>query len=127
MIMTIATTKIIWTIIKTILMAIIIKTIIITITITIKIVTDKADIKIVAKVSGKITITENKIITEENAVYSIFLDFAVGKKNGSLKNDYLYINPLTFHLSGVFLCLKFIKCENNLFCNIFLCYTLFKE
>ena len=60
-------------------MAIITKMIITTTTI-IKTITDKADIKIVAKVSGKITITENKIITEENAVYSIFLDFAVGKK-----------------------------------------------
>lgn len=79
MIMTIATTKIIWTIIKTILMEIIIKMIITTTTI-IKIVTDKADIKIVAKVSGKITIIENKIITEENVVYLTFLGFAVGKK-----------------------------------------------
>ena len=61
-------------------MAIITKMIITTITTIIKIVTDKTGIKIVAKVSGKITITENKIITEENAVYSIFLDFAVGKK-----------------------------------------------
>ena len=56
----------------------------ITITITtIKIVTDKTImvIEMVAKTSGKITITESKTIAEENAVCLIFLDFAVGKKN----------------------------------------------
>ena len=93
-------------------MAIITKMITITITI-IKIVTDKTimAIKIVAKTSGKITITtESKIITEENAVCLIFLNFTVGKKLVALlaTNTYqLFYSP--FALRGIFYLQIFTK------------------